>query len=576
VTGGPVVGYLPFVSGISLLGSDIYPQVVAEPGSVAPGQSLTIVATLTAPENVFLTQSLSTGLTLGATIAEGANVTATLVTASGAKVASAPISDRVCAQALRVCGAGLTLINGYLTVPLATAPGLYTVLLNASYDDETTGFKFGGSYFGQVYVASGSSVPKISVSPSTLFEGENASIMASITSANGNLVTKGMYTALVYPKTDQSSYSSLMHSNYAAFSLTLLTFDPKTNAWVGNVTMPSPYNSSLVSSVNGNSEYYGGPYDVFVSGISADGVPTAASLSSQQDFYVQPYVYTSNIIATTLQQTSRLALSNVTINAGSSPLQLTNDYFVGPNTLTGSSLTVASSFVEGTLNLGNGQTTLDGVTGGNIVATNTNVIVQRSSLSSLRLGTGATASIDPSSSYQSIIPALPVLTISSPLSNTSYTGKLNAQVAVKGFGVATLSFFLDGALLPSIPGAAPPGPQVSYPLDTSSMPDGTHTLSVVAVQSDMLSSSTNVSFVTHNQLQEVTNQLAAANKTILSLNGSLGNAKSDIAGLQGNLSTANHTINNLTEMFYLALGVGALGIILGLFAMRRARRFGNY
>jgi hypothetical protein len=171
------------VSGISLLGSDIYPQVVAEPGSVAPGQSLTIVATLTAPENVYNTQSLSTGLTLGATIAEGANVTATLVSPSGLNVATAALAERPCTEALRVCGASLTLPNGYLTIPASASPGLYTVLLSAKYNDETTALDFSGSYFGQVYVAASSSVPKISLSPSTLFEGQDASIRASITYA---------------------------------------------------------------------------------------------------------------------------------------------------------------------------------------------------------------------------------------------------------------------------------------------------------------------------------------------------------------------------------------------------------
>ncbi len=568
VTQGPVVGYLPFMSGISLLGTAIYPQVVAEPGSIAPGQTLTIVATVTAPENVYLTQSLSTGLTLGATIAEGANVTATLVSPSGLKVATASLPQRTCEQAIKVCGAGLTLINGYLSVPANATAGLYTVLLSAGYNDETTGYDYTGSYFGQVYVAGGAAVPKISVSPSTLFEGENATLAASITYQNGKEVTKGLYSALIYPKTDQAGYSSLMHSTYAAFSLIPLAFDAKTNVWVGNATMPSPYDPSFLSSVNGNAEYYGGPYDVFVSGISADGMPTNASLSSQQDFFVQPYVYSANSVMTSIQQTSRLALSNVTINAGSSPLVLSNDYFVGNDTVTGSAVTISSSLVSGTLTLRDGQTTLAGVTGGDIFATNANVVVQHSSLSSLHLGTGATASIDPSSSYKTIAPALPVLTVSSPVANASYTGSINAQVAVKGSGVAALNFILDGKQLPSLLGGAPPGPQASYPIDTTSMPDGTHNLTVVAVQSDLLTSSASVLFVTHNQLQGVTNDLAAANKTIDSLNGGLSTANSDIASLKGNLDSANHTISGLSGLVYLAIAVAAVAVVLAIYAIR--------
>jgi subtilase family serine protease len=560
VTQGPVVGYLPFVSGISLLSSYIYPQVVAEPGSVAPGQSLTIVATATAPENIYFTQSLASGTILGATIAEGANVTATLVNPSGLSIETVSLHEQPCSQAVRVCGAALTLINGYLQIPSNASAGLYTVLLNARYNDETTGFNYTGSYFGQVYVAAGLSVPKISVGPSTLFEGENASITASITSPDGKEVTHGLYTALIYPQTAQADYSSLMHSTYAAFALVPLTFDASIGMWTADAMMPSPYNSSLVSSTNANAEYYGGPYDVFVSGLSADGVPTAATVSAQQGFYVQPYVYTSNSVMTDPQQTSRLALSNVTINAGSATIALTDDYFLGNNTVTGSDVSIASSTVSGTLNLENGTTTLSGVTGGNVVATNTHVILQHSALSSLNLGAGATASIDSASSYQSITPALPVVTISSPSPNASYTGAIDAQVAAKGNGITAVTFFLDGRRLPSLL-SGPPGQQLSYPLNTTSMPDGTHTLTVTAVQSDLMTTTASVSFVTHNQLAAVTNDLATANKTISSLGG-------NIATLQSDLNSANHTISDLTYLVIFAVAIGLVGIILAAYAVR--------
>jgi subtilase family serine protease len=568
VTLGPVAGYIPFVSGISLLGSAIYPQVVTAPGSVAPGQSLTIIATLTAPQNIALTQSLSTGTTLGTAIAEGSEVTATLVSPSGGSLETISLPEQVCAQAVNECGAGFTLINGDMTIPANAPAGLYTVMLNARYNDETTGYDYTGSYYGQVYVAPGSSLPKISVGPSTLFEGENASIIANITSPDGKEVTNGVYTALFYPETAQYNYSSIMHSKYEAFALVLLTFDAKIDMWTANATMPSPYDSSLVSSIDANSEYYGGPYDVYVSGISAGGVPTSSVLSAQQGFYVQPYVYTTSTVMSSPQQTSRLALSNVTINAGSSPLTLSGDYFIGKNTVTGSNVTIASSMVNGTLNLENGQATLNGVTGGDVVATNAKIILQHSALSSLKLETGATASIDAASSAKSITPSLPVLTILSPVANASYTGTVDAQVAVNGSEVATLSFFLDGKPLPSLMGA--PTSQVSYPLNTAAMPDGTHNFTVVAVQSDLLASSASVSFNTHDQLAS---DLAAANRTIGSLNGSLGAARGDIATLESNLDSANHNISYLTGLVYVAVAVALVGVVLAVFAFfARSRR----
>ena len=562
VAQGSVVGYLPFVSGISLLGSYIFPQVVGGPGTVAPGQSLAIVATVTAPENIYLTQSLATGTILGTTIAEGANVTATLVNPAGHEVETVSLPEQGCAQALRECGSGATLTNGYMTVPANASPGLYTVLLNARYNDETTGYNYTGSYFGQVYVASGASVPRISVGPSTLFEGENATITANITSASGKELTRGVYSAVVYPETSQNDYSTVMHTAYEASDMVSLQFDAKIGMWAANATMPSPNSSTLVSSTNPNSEYYGGPYDIYVSGISNGLIPTTSVQSAQQSFYVQPYVYTANSVMKDPQQVSRLALSNVTIDAGSSPLTLSDDYFVGHDTVTGSAVTIASSIVNGTLTLKNGETTLDGVTGGDVVATNAKVVLQHTALSSLELGTGATASVDSASSYQAITPTLPVLTISSPEANSSYTGTVDAQVMIVGSGVTSLSFVLDGEQLPSLTGGASPGQQVSYPINTTSMPDGTHTLTVVAVQSDLLSTTASVSFVTHNQLTTVANNLATADKTIGSLNGSL--------------AKANSTISSLTYAAFLAIAFAVVGVALAAYSLRQAKAHWRY
>jgi len=183
--------------------------------------------------------------------------------------------------------------------------------------------------------------------------------------------------------------------------------------------------------------------------------------------------------------------------------------------------------------------------------------------------------MDPASSSQKISPALPVLTISSPTANTTYTGGITAQVAIKGTGIAVVSFFLDGKQLPSLAEAALPGQQVSYPLNTDSMADGTHTLTVVAAQSDLLTSTASVSFATANQLATVNSNLASANSTINTLNGNLDTANGNIASLQGNvaslqsnLDSANHTISNLTYLAYFAIIVGAVGIVVAAYSLR--------
>lgn len=567
VAQGPVAGYLPFVSGISLLGTTVYPQLVAEPGSVAPGQSITIVASVTAPENIYLTTSLATGSVLGTTIAEGANVTASLVSPSGAVVATASLPEQTCTQAVRVCGASLTLINGALPVPSNATSGLYTVLLSASYNDETTGFLYTGSYFGQVYVASGASSPVVTVGPSTLFEGQTATIRANITYPSGGEVTNGVYTAFVYPSSAQGDYSSLMHSGYEAFALIPLQYNATLGLWAGSVTMPSPYNSSSAST-NANAEYYGGPYDAYVSGLSYDGVPTSSDLSAQQAFYVQPYVWTADTTITDPQQTSRLALSNVTIDAGSAPVDLSDDYFVGNDTVSGSDVTISSSTVTGSLLLEGGQATLSGVSGGAVVANGEYVSLEHSALSSLELGPGATASIDAASSSLSITPALPAVTVSSPLSNASYTGTFDAKVLVTGSGVTEVSVLLDGQRLPSLVGSNLTGRAISIPINTSSMPDGTHVLTVTALQADLLSSTASVSFVTGNHLAAVdsglanaTSRLASADLTIASLSQSLKTADGSVSSLQ-------NTVSGMAYLVYFAAAVAVVAVVLAAFALR--------
>jgi hypothetical protein len=139
-------------------------------------------------------------------------------------------------------------------------------------------------------------------------------------------------------------------------------------------------------------------------------------------------------------------------------------------------------------------------------------------------------------------------------------------VAIKGSGVSSLSFLLDGKALPAI--GAPPGQQVTYPLDTTTMPDGTHTLTVVATQSDLLGSTSSVMFVTHNQLDSVTNHLAAANNTIHALNSTLNTANNNIASLQSHLATANQSISTLSYLVYITVAVAAIGVILGVYAIR--------
>jgi hypothetical protein len=84
----------------------------------------------------------------------------------------------------------------------------------------------------------------------------------------------------------------------------------------------------------------------------------------------------------------------------------------------------------------------------------------------------------------------------------------------------------------------------------------------------LLTSEASVAFVTHNQLDAVTNHLAAANDTIHALNGTLNTANGNIVSLQTHLLSANQTIGTLTYLIYIALAIAAIGIVLGVYAIR--------
>ena len=160
-----VYGYLPIINGVGMQSSFIETSVLAEPGVVAPGQTLFVLATLSAPGNMPDVLSLETGLPVYYDLEVGSNVTVSLVSQSGKTVATQPIYENsFLSTVLR--------IQGELTVPAGTAPGLYDVILRSSFDSYTLDKSIDGYYFGQVYVGASQSSPHIDISPSTLYEGQ--------------------------------------------------------------------------------------------------------------------------------------------------------------------------------------------------------------------------------------------------------------------------------------------------------------------------------------------------------------------------------------------------------------------
>jgi subtilase family serine protease len=546
VAGSGVYSYAPLINGIYFQNGYIFPQVAVEPGSVAPGQSLTIIESPIAPANLYFFTSYETGRYVGQDVAVGSNVTASLVDPSGRRVSSSKLSFMPCAQALRVCQGGASMLNGYLPVPLDSAPGLYTVMLDGSYGSYSINSTIHGSFFGQVLVSGGPSVPKITMSPQPLYEGQTATLTADIAYPNGTEVKYGVYTAVVYPQELQGAYTKIMHTEYASSSLIPLQYNLTLNLWSGTFSLPSPYDPGAISQVSNASLYYAGPYDAFVAGQSYDGFPTTSDLQAQQPFYIQPYIHVGGLDSISPSQSSGLAFEGVTFDR---PANLSGDVFLGTNTILGTSLTISESQIQGTLVLQNSRLTLTGVSGGNVSAQNSSIVLDRSRLMALILD-GSTVSLA-DSVYGTVTPPLPAVVLTAPVGGGLFNGT-SVVANVTGTDVSEVSLYLDGTYFASLQGN---GTLYSFPLNATALEDGVHSVQVVAMQEDGLNSSVTTTFSTNARL-------LAEKRTLDALQGQLKSDEDTIGSLQATQSE-----------YVLLLGLlAAAGVVLAVGALLRGRR----
>lgn len=529
---GSTYGFLPFTNGIYLQTAVILPEVAVEPGAIGPGQSLTIFVSPVAPLNVANVTSLDTGATIGSDIATGSNVDAFLVS---------PLGNLVVSTSLFFQNSEMV---GLLTVPSNTAPGLYTILLQANYGSLTLGYTLYGAFYGQVLVSNGKITPKITLSPSTLYMGQTAQIIADIHYPNAQEVTQGEYTVVIYPQELQNDYTTIMYSEFQNGELTPLLYSPTLNRWTANVTLPSPYNAGVLSPINDNSFNYAGPYDVYVTGISYDGFPTTTALSAQQAFSIQPYVYLSNQQITTFQQSWGLALSGVNVTGSAT---LSNDVFIGSNWFMLGTTVISDSFVNGTIFANGTNLTLEDVQGGNIVASNSSINLVNTDLNSITL-VNSNLSLK-SSSYQSISPSPPTIQISSPTNGGEYTGNVAGSVTVSGNSISSVVLYLNYQLIQTFSNNG----TLSFTIPSANYADGGYSLLIVATQTDGISSTANSTVYFQNQLnseisslQSTLSSLQSQENQITSLTSSLNSLSSSQASLQSQITSLTSSLNSLS------------------------------
>ena len=542
-------GYLPLMNGVDLQTMFILPQTVVEPGAVAPGQYIIIEGLPLPPSSLATITSYATGYSLYLNVMTGSNITAELVAPNGSVVSSANVPFN-----------GVEYM-GYLSVPKGLTPGLYTVVLNLTYESFTLGTNITGAYYGQIWVAKSASVPKITVT-GVNYEGGKLNIYASITYPNGSEVKHGMYVAALYSNDIQSTYGIDL------FSGVPLSYNSTLNEWVGSVNLPSPYSPFQYNITTGTvfvgPQGYSGPYDVYVSGISWNGVPTTAAISAQKQFYINPQILFYGKTLVSPAQTSNLALeksslsvSNATLTddvflggdqvRASGTVSFVGDQFYGINYIEGGNVVISGSTSSGTLYLINTNATIKSSSIRNVVAVNSSVTVLSSSISSLALNSSTLSGS--SYSISSISPPPASISITSPQQNGEYYSQIPVSITVSGQGVQSVDVYVDGALVNSFTG---PG-TYSFSLNASSYPDGTHELTVVALQSDGVSSKASVTFETtyqlHSLAQETSSEISTLNSTLISVKDTLS--------------------SYMTDYFITTLLIGIIALVLAAYALFR-------
>jgi subtilase family serine protease len=521
---GSTYGFLPFTNGIYLQNSLIFPEVAVSPGIIAPGQYLTIITSPIAPINIAEIFSVDSGTTVGSDITSGSSVTAYLVNSVGSAIARSNLVYQS------------SIIGGLLQVPTNAPSGLYTILLRASYGSLTLGYTVYGSFYSKIWVSNGTILPTITLSPSTLYMGQTAQISADIRYPNGQEVTQGEYTAIIYPQEQQNQFTEIMFDKYLNNQLTPLTYNPTQNRWLANITLPSPYNSGASSPINGISFNYAGPYEAYVTGVSYDGVPTTTALSAQQSFLIHPYVYVANQTITSFQQNWGLALSQVTIIGSTN---LTNDIFLGSNYLQSGITEISNSVIDGTLFVTGSNLTLQGVHGGNIIAINSTLNLFNTDLSSVALQNSRI--ILTSSSYQTITPTPPTILISSPINGASYKGDLNASLTVLGSNVNSVTVYLNGQSIQTFSHNG----TLTFTLPSANYPDGTYLIQAVATQTTGITSTANLTIYFINQASSAQTGLDSLNSTQSSLQNQVNGLGTSINNLNSGQSSLQNQINNL-------------------------------
>ncbi|MGC8992516.1 MAG: protease pro-enzyme activation domain-containing protein [Thermoplasmata archaeon] len=245
------MGMFPFFNGDYLQGSLILSPLLIEPSSVTPGSDIFVQGIVMPPEDLM---SIDPYAFLEAYYYS--SIEFSLVSFNGTVYSSIVLPVGVLGQ---------------LPVPSNIKPGYYIIEINSYYYSFTLNSWINGTFFGEIYVAPQNLVPQITISPSTVYEGQSPIITANIY-ANNVPVEFGMFSLTIYPESMNYTYYTVTY-----FENIPMYFDTDFNVWIAPpiyTTMPSESSSNLLSSVLNGPYYWPGKYLVLPLGISDNGIPT--------------------------------------------------------------------------------------------------------------------------------------------------------------------------------------------------------------------------------------------------------------------------------------------------------------
>ncbi|TRM91917.1 peptidase S53 [Sulfolobus sp. A20-N-G8] len=514
ITGrGQVYGYLPVFLGINSVGSYILSPVLASPITVSPNESILI-------EDL--------GLSLDYVLLGGYNVSASLISPNGKIISSVMLSSQ---YELIPPYLYITVPIGYLYVPPNTKPGYYTIYLNVTGMINNESILVGYEGF-QIYVAPYEVMPIVKIT-NYAFQGQNVTFYANITYPNGSEVNYGIFTALVFPKQVAGDYSSLSQS--LSVSQVMLTYNPKLNEWEGSVILPSINDLGNLTYLN--SGYYTGDFQVYVEGLSYNGIPTTTALSNAKSFVVLPYTLIENQnLDSIIPVNSVLENDNITYNG-----TLENVIMLGLNRLHGN-VNLIDDNISGKLIIYDSNITMIGGFINNITAVNSTLNIISSTLYSINLINSKVHLI--SSKVIKVSPQLPTISLTTPQGN--YTGVINVTANVVGINIDNVTFYLNGVPIYT----SRTNGTITFQLDTSKYPDGNYKLTVIAYQTDGLYASYTININFYNNLKEV---------------------KSDITTLSSNISNVSNELDNyvtiLSSKAMMDEIIGIIGIVVGIVAI---------